>query len=94
MKRTIIDPLADLWILTIETVLSFQFSKRWFIALLYGIICHFIFIVAVLAMLLAMFFGMSKSFGNVPTPFSYLSNAYLEIGHQVGLNPTIGSIFY
>ena len=77
MKRSIIDPLADLLTLTIETVLSFQFSKRWFIALFYGIICHFIFIVAVLAMLLAMFFGMSKSFGNVPNPYSYLFNLLL-----------------
>ena len=77
MKRTIIDPLADLLTLTIETVLSFQLSKRWFIALFYGIICHFIFIFAVLAMLLAMFFGMSKSFGNVPNPYSYLSNLLL-----------------
>ena len=77
MKRSIIDPLADLVMLISGTILSFQFSKQWFVALLYGVICHFIFMAAVLVMLLAMFFGMSKSYGNVPHPFSYLSNFLL-----------------
>ncbi len=77
MKRTIIDPLAELVMLISGTILSFQFSKQWFVALLYGVICHFIFMAAVLVMLLAMFFGMSKSYGNVPHPFSYLSNFLL-----------------
>ena len=44
MRRSIIDPLAELVMLICGTILSFQFSKQWFVALLYGIICHVIFI--------------------------------------------------
>ena len=84
MMRSIIDPLAKLVMLISGTILSFQFSKQWFVALLYGIICHVIFIAAVLVMLLAMFFGMSKSYGNVPHPFSYLSNFLFKCDCTVG----------
>ena len=43
----------------------------------YGITCHVIFGMSVLAMMIAMFFGMSESFGRVPHPWSHLANAIL-----------------
>lgn len=53
------------------------------IALSYGVVCHTIFAAAVLAMIAAMFFGMSESFGAVPTPWSYVANAALLIQFPV-----------
>ena len=38
------------------------------VAFIYGILCHVTFAAAVLAMIAAMFFGMSQSFGQVPAP--------------------------
>ncbi len=40
----------------------------------YGLVCHVIFASAVLAMVCAMFFGMSRSLGSVPQPWSWLAN--------------------
>ena len=77
MKRSIIDPLAELITLTYNTFLSFQFSKRWMIAFLYGLLCHVIFAASVVTMLVAMFFGMSQSFGKIPAPYSYFFNLLL-----------------
>jgi len=77
MKRSIIDPLAELITLTYNTFLSFQFSKRWMIAFLYGLLCHVIFTGSVVTMLVAMFFGMSQSFGKIPAPYSYFFNLLL-----------------
>ena len=77
MKRSIIDPLAELITLTYNTFLSFQFSKRWMIAFLYGLLCHVIFTASVVTMLVAMFFGMSQSFGKIPAPYSYFFNLLL-----------------
>ena len=79
MKRSIIDPLADLMTLAYNTFLSVQFSKRWMIAFLYGLLCHVIFTVSVVTMLVAMFFGMSQSFGKIPDPYSYFFNLLLLI---------------
>ncbi|EBA13868.1 hypothetical protein RCCS2_08264 [Roseobacter sp. CCS2] len=45
--------------------------------MLYGFICHLIFAAAVIAMITAMFFGMSESLGRLPAPWSYLANALL-----------------
>jgi protein-S-isoprenylcysteine O-methyltransferase Ste14 len=47
------------------------------LALILGLLCHAVFVVAVLAMIAAMFFGMSESFGNVPWPWAMLANALL-----------------
>lgn len=47
------------------------------LAFAYGMVCHTIFAAAVLAMIFAMFFGMSKSLGSLPAPWSYLANAAL-----------------
>jgi Na+/H+ antiporter NhaC len=77
MKRSVIDPLAAFTVLTYKTFLSFQFSKRWMVAITYGFFCHLIFTASVLAMLISMFFGMSQSIGNIPTPFYYGTNLLL-----------------
>lgn len=47
------------------------------LAYIYGLACHTLFAAAVLAMIAAMFFGMSRSFGAVPDPWRYLANAVL-----------------
>lgn len=49
------------------------------VALVYGVVCHSIFAAAVVAMIVAMFFGMSRSFGHVPEPWSVLANAALVL---------------
>ena len=51
--------------------------RRIAIALVYGAICHSIFALAVSAMIAAMFFGMSESFGGVPQPWAWAVNAVL-----------------
>jgi methanethiol S-methyltransferase len=48
-------------------------------AIAYGIVCHALFAGAVGTMIVAMFFGMSRSFGRVPTSWSALTNATLLI---------------
>jgi len=56
----------------------------------YGLVCHLVFTLAVLAMVVAMFFGMSESFGTLPAPWSYVANAALilqfPLTHSVLLN--------
>lgn len=47
------------------------------LALTMGLICHTVFAAGVLAMVAAMFFGMSESFGTVPWPWAMLVNALL-----------------
>ena len=47
------------------------------IALVHGVVCHSMFIAAVLAMIVAMFFGMSKSFGTIPAPWAIIANIFL-----------------
>jgi hypothetical protein len=47
------------------------------LALALGLICHTVFASAVLAMIVAMFFGLSESFGRVPWPWALLANAAL-----------------
>jgi methanethiol S-methyltransferase len=42
-----------------------------------GLLCHTLFAVAVLSMIVAMFFGMSESLGTVPWPWAVLANAAL-----------------
>lgn len=52
-------------------------AGRIVLALTLGIICHTVFALAVLAMIVAMFFGLSQSFGTVPWPWAILANAAL-----------------
>jgi protein-S-isoprenylcysteine O-methyltransferase Ste14 len=49
------------------------------LALGMGLVCHAVFAAAVLAMILAMFFGLSESFGRVPWPWAALANAALIV---------------
>lgn len=49
-------------------------KRRIIVAVSYGFICHFIFLLAVLSMMTAMFFGMRKSFGGVPPPWTLAAN--------------------
>ncbi len=46
-------------------------------ALGFGFLVHSVFALAVLAMIVAMYFGMSRSFGTVPWPYAALANAAL-----------------
>jgi methanethiol S-methyltransferase len=61
------------------------------LALVMGAACHGIFALAGAAMVIAMFFGMSASFGNVSWPWALLANAALllqfPIGHSLLLTP-------
>jgi methanethiol S-methyltransferase len=47
------------------------------LALIFGALCHTLFAAGVLAMIVAMFFGLSESFGTVPWPMAALANAAL-----------------
>ena len=47
------------------------------LALAMGLACHAVFAAAVLAMIAAMFFGLSESLGRVPWPWAALANAAL-----------------
>ncbi len=49
------------------------------LALILGGICHLLFACAVLAMIVAMFFGMSEGFGGVPWPWAVFANAALLV---------------
>ena len=52
-------------------------KRRIIVAISYGIICHFIFLLAVISMMTAMFFGMSQSLGGVPPPWNIAANLAL-----------------
>jgi methanethiol S-methyltransferase len=49
------------------------------LALGLGLLCHLVFAAGVLAMIVAMFFGLSKSLGTVPWPMAALANAALIV---------------
>ena len=49
------------------------------LALTLGVLCHALFAAGVLAMVVAMFFGMSESLGTVPWPWAALANAALIV---------------
>lgn len=54
------------------------------LALSMGILCHLMFTAAVLAMITAMFFGMSESLGRVPWPWAMIANAALILQFPLG----------
>ena len=54
------------------------------LALIFGVVCHGLFPVAVLSMMAAMFYGMSESLGSVPWPWAALINAALIVQFPVG----------
>jgi protein-S-isoprenylcysteine O-methyltransferase Ste14 len=49
------------------------------VALMFGATCHTVFAAGVLAMIVAMFFGLSESLGTVPWPWAALANAALVL---------------
>ncbi|MBV6657423.1 MAG: isoprenylcysteine carboxylmethyltransferase family protein [Devosiaceae bacterium] len=54
-------------------------KMRIIVALFVGVFCHAVFGMAVLAMIAAMYFGMSESFGGIASPWSYLLNVALVL---------------
>lgn len=58
--------------------------RRLAIAIFYGLLCHSLFILGVGAMIFAMFFGMSRSFGHLPAPWSFVANAFLLLQFPIG----------
>jgi protein-S-isoprenylcysteine O-methyltransferase Ste14 len=66
------------------------------LALFTGMLCHVTFGLAVLAMMVAMFFGMSESLGRVPQPWSWLANLALvvqfPVAHSLLLTPRGGRV--
>lgn len=52
-------------------------TGRILLALTLGLVCHAVFAAGVLAMIAAMFFGMTESLGQVPWPWAALANAAL-----------------
>lgn len=52
-------------------------GSRRTVALSYGLVCHLTFAAGVLSMMAAMYYGMSRSLGTVPTPWNWLANAAL-----------------
>jgi protein-S-isoprenylcysteine O-methyltransferase Ste14 len=64
------------------------------LALGFGLLCHAVFAAAVLAMIVAMFFGLSESLGTVPWPWAALANAALIVQfplvHSLLLTPRGG----
>ena len=59
-------------------------NNRWtFVALIYGVVCHTSFILGVATMMVAMFFGMSRSLGTVPAPWNWVADAVLLLQFPV-----------
>lgn len=54
-------------------------AGRLALALAMGVICHIAFALGVLAMMVAMFFGMSESLGQVPWPWAFVANTLLLV---------------
>ena len=52
-------------------------ARRIALALIFGVLCHVLFAAGVLAMIVAMFLGLSESLGTVPRPMAALANAAL-----------------
>ena len=59
-------------------------ARRILVALLYGCVCHAIFAVAVIAMIVVMYTGMTASFGRVPAPWSWAANLLLVLQFPLG----------
>jgi len=75
---TITDPrIARLITLIRATLRPPQGAARIALALGLGLICHTLFAMAVLSMIVAMYFGLNASLGTVPWPMAALANAAL-----------------
>jgi len=64
---------------------------RMALAIVYGALCHSLFALAVAAMMWAMFFGMSRSLGQVPAPWFILANALLVLQFPLVHSLLLGS---
>ncbi|MEM9313145.1 MAG: isoprenylcysteine carboxylmethyltransferase family protein [Pseudomonadota bacterium] len=54
------------------------------LALLMGACCHIVFAAAILSMIYAMYFGLSRGLGNAPYPWAFLANFLLIIQFPLG----------
>lgn len=70
-------PLAGLVHLALGCLRPPPGGPRIALALIWGLACHAFFAAGVLAMVVAMFFGMSRSLGTLPWPWAGLANAGL-----------------
>jgi len=70
-------PLFPLLRLTLGLLTPPPGRGRIALAFAYGLVCHAVFALGVLAMVVAMFFGMSESLGTVPWPWAAVANAAL-----------------
>ncbi|MEP7171976.1 MAG: hypothetical protein ABI705_00670 [Aestuariivirga sp.] len=61
-----------------------KIAYRRITAVIYGLLCHGLFVVGVGMMIFQMYFGMSKSFGTLVAPFSWLVNALLLVQFPLG----------
>lgn len=73
------DHITRLWTLVCGVFTPEPGLGRIALALSFGLVVHVIFAVAVIAMVLAMFFGMSESLGAVPYPYAIAVNALLVL---------------
>ena len=77
---TLTDPrIARLLILIRAALRPPAGAGRMAVALALGVLCHALFAAGVLAMIVAMFFGLSESLGSVPWPMAALANAALIV---------------
>jgi methanethiol S-methyltransferase len=84
IASTMADPrVAGLLRLASAAIRPPQGAGRIALALTSGIVCHLTFAMAVMAMIAAMFFGLSESFGRVPWPWALLANAALIVQFPV-----------
>ena len=71
-------------------------ARRILLALSVGLITHLAFAAGVLAMIGAMFFGLSESFGTVPQPWAWVANVALivqfPLAHSLFLTPHGGRL--
>ncbi|WP_299612700.1 isoprenylcysteine carboxylmethyltransferase family protein [uncultured Tateyamaria sp.] len=96
MHRTEPSPFQRLLSLALGTLRPPPGRSRLLLAFAYGVVCHVIFAAAVLAMIAAMFFGMSESLGRLPAPWAYIANALLilqfPLVHSILLTKRGGNI--
>ena len=68
-----------------------EFTRRRIVAAVYGLLCHGLFVAGVGMMIFQMYFGMSRSFGTLAPPMSWLVNAVLlvqfPLAHSLLLSP-------
>ncbi|MCR9147607.1 MAG: isoprenylcysteine carboxylmethyltransferase family protein [Rhodobacteraceae bacterium] len=91
MTEDALAPLRRFWRLFAGIFTPPPGRGRILVALLYGTVCHLTFAAGVIAMIVAMFFGMSESWGQVPQPWAWLVNATLiaqfPLAHSLLLTP-------